>query len=485
MTEYDRNRDDAFRPGSQQKRTSRRRIGKLPGRAVQSRLSAGVREEQDDNAAADSADFFQYAAANSLDRLSDRLHGSEEKASSAHQRQKKAIKKQYAVKRYRKAAGVSANAASQAAQKTERTVRRTARRRKGTVLFLLAGLALLMMLNTVSSCTVLFQGVGATLAGSTYPGTDEAMLGAEEAYTEKEEQLRRQLEHYVPEGSYDELAIRQDEIRHDPYALISLLTAYHQGAWTLEEVQPTLRMLFDRQYILTESVETETRYRTETRVGYRMVYDPVTGQSHRERYEYEVQIPYSYKICTVCLENFNLSHLPIYVMGERQLSMYAMYMSTLGNRPDLFPQSGYPYASVYQEPLRYEVPEALLADERFARMLKEAEKYLGYPYIWGGYCPATSFDCSGFISWVINHSGWNYGRLGVDGLLAQCRPVSASGGRPGDLVFFQGTLDEPGATHVGLYVGNGMMIHCGSPISYADLNTPYWQSHFYGFGRLP
>ncbi|MDE7170524.1 MAG: C40 family peptidase [Oscillospiraceae bacterium] len=200
-----------------------------------------------------------------------------------------------------------------------------------------------------------------------------------------------------------------------------------------------------------------------------------------------VQAEYEYTICKVKLTNFDLSHLPVYVLDEDGMHLYATYMATLGNRPDLFPTSEYPNASQREDYLDYDVPPEALKDEVFAAMLKEAEKYLGFPYVWGGTNPSTSFDCSGYVSWVINHSGWNYGRLGVIGLENVCTPVSRANAKPGDLVFFIGTYDAPypdRPSHVGIYVGNGMMIHCGSPISYANINTPYWQNHFYSFGRL-
>ena len=244
-------------------------------------------------------------------------------------------------------------------------------------------------------------------------------------------------------------------------------------------------MLFERQYTLTERVEVETRYRTETRTGTRTHTDPETGEVSSEDYEYEVEVAYDYYICYVTLTNFDLSHLPVYLMNEDQVSMYAMYMAALGNRPDLFPQGEYPNASGREDYLDYGVPPEALEDEQFAAMLREAEKYLGYPYVWGGSNPSTSFDCSGFVSWVINHSGWSVGRQTANGLLGICTPVSSSNAKPGDLIFFQGTYNTSGASHVGIYVGNGMMIHCGSPISYASVNTPYWQQHFYTFARLP
>src|SRR5699024_1700625 len=243
--------------------------------------------------------------------------------------------------------------------------------------------------------------------------------------------------------------------------------------------------LFERQYILTEEVVVETRYRTENRIGTREVTDPETGETTTEEYDYEVEVPYDYYICYVTLENFDLSHLPVYIMDEDKVSMYAVYIATQGNRPDLFPQSEYPNAVGREDYLDYDVPPEALEDEQFAAMLAEAEKYLGFPYVWGGSSPSTSFDCSGFVSWVINHSGWDVGRLTANGLLNICTPVSSANARPGDLSLFRGTYDTAGASHVGIYVGGGRMIHCGDPISYANINTSHWQSQCYTVGRLP
>ena len=239
-------------------------------------------------------------------------------------------------------------------------------------------------------------------------------------------------------------------------------------------------------------METETRYRTETLIGERHAQDPITGaylydiwgDPIMEEYEYEDEVPYTHYTCTVTLENFDLSHVPVYVMTEEELGMYAVYMSTLGNRTDLFPDSEYidRYDGTYPV---YEIPPEALEDADFAAMITEAEKYLGYPYVWGGSSPSTSFDCSGFVSWVINHSGWSVGRLSAQGLCNICTPVSSSNVKPGDLVFFKGTYDTPGVSHVGIYAGNNRMIHCGDPISYTNLNSSYWQSHFYTYGRLP
>ena len=396
--------------------------------------------------------------------------------------QKQAIKKQYAAA---KRTGQSANAAAKAAENTAKATKKAAeetkkaggfvwRHRRGFGIVLALFLMVCAFANGLSSCSVLLQGGLSGVAGSTYPCRDEDMLGAEDAYAQMEADLQYELDHYESiHSGYDEYHYDLDEIEHDPYVLMSILTAYHQGEWTLSQVQGTLAMLFDKQYTLTETVVVETRYRTETST------DPETGETTSE------EVPYDYYICYVTLDNFDLSHLPVYIMGEDQVSMYAVYMATLGNRPDLFPQSEYPNASTRQDYLDYDVPPEALEDEVFAAMLAEAEKYLGYPYVWGGSSPSTSFDCSGFVSWVINHSGWDVGRLGAQGLCNICTPVSSANAKPGDLIFFKGTYDTPGVSHVGIYVGNGMMIHCGSPISYASINTSYWQSHFNQFGRLP
>ena len=369
--------------------------------------------------------------------------------------QRRNIQKQYAAARY--GGPVTGTAAS-----AERTVRRTAKAGARASAFVfrhkrgLFGIAIVFLIctffaNVFSSCSVLVEGTTGALASTSYPCSDEDLLGAEAAYCALEQELQTYLDEYETTHEYDEYHYDLDEIEHDPYVLLSYLTAWVGGPWTLDEVQDTLQMIFDRQYTLTENVYTE-------------------GEK---------------TVCYVTLENFDLSHLPIYSMSEEQMSMYAMYMSGLGNRPDLFPDSEYVGKYYPDERPTYEIPPEALADETFARMMEEAQKYIGFPYVWGGYQPSTSFDCSGFVSWVINHSGWNYGRLGATALYYVGTPVSAEEARPGDLVFFEGTYDTDGMSHCGIYLGNGMMIHAGDPIGYANLNQPYWQAHLAGFCRLP
>ena len=390
--------------------------------------------------------------------------------------QKRKLQKQYAAA-YR-AAGKTA----QAGKTAESTAKKTAQESKRTALFLkrhwkgaliVGGIALLlvMLLGSLQSCSSMFGGGVSNIMASSYLSEDADMLAAEEAYCAKEDELREYLDTYEATHDYDEYHFDLDAIEHDPYVLISILSALHDGVFTIDQVQGDLQTLFDKQYILTETVTTETRYRTETRTD-------------SEGNEYEVEVPYTWYICTVTLENFDLSHVPVYMMGEEQLSLYATYMSTLGNRPDLFPSSGYVNKYIENPPTAWEIPAEYLTDERFNTLITEAEKYLGYPYVWGGSSPSTSFDCSGFVSYVLTNSGLcNTGRLGAQGLYNISTPVSDP--QPGDLVFFVGTYDTSGVSHVGIYVGDGMMLHCGDPIQYSNLNTSYWQSHFYAYGRPP
>ena len=389
--------------------------------------------------------------------------------------QKQKIKRQYAkqVREAAKQGGKTAEkAVSSAGKLTEKVV---AYAKEHPVGLLAAALCLILMLSLqscLSSMTTVGNGLVGAVAASTYPSENADMLGAEAAYCAMEDELQDYLDSYQRTHDYDEYHFDLDDIEHDPYVLISILTALREGAWTLEEVQGTLQMLFDRQYILTEDVVVEQRYYLETDT-----WTDEDGNTHSDTY----RVYYDYYICYVTLENFNLSHLPIYIMGEDQLSRYALYMATLGNRPDLFPSS--PYVEKYTSPpVEHDIPEAYLADETFAAILKEAEKYIGFPYVWGGSSPSTSFDCSGFVSYVYNQCGWSFGRLGAQGLYNICSRTSSP--RPGDLVFFVGTYDTAGISHVGIYVGDGWMLHCGDPIGYANLNSSYWQSHFYAYGKL-
>ena len=355
---------------------------------------------------------------------------------------------------------------------------------------LLLGIALLLafVMNTVSACAPLTQTVLDSIVLGTYPATEEDVRAAEAAYAAKEKELKEEIDHYQQRHpGYDEYRITAADIWHDPYALIAIISAWYDGKeWTINEAAPVIEKYFALQYILTEDVETITKYRTEQRTGQRLVSDG-KGGTRLEAYTYETSAPYKYTICTVTLENKILSHLPVYSMSHHTMGMYALYMSTLGNMPELF--AGNAHASHLREPGKYDVPEeTLAADPQFARIMEEAQKYIGYPYVWGGASPETSFDCSGFVSWVYTESGvYNTGRLGATGLYGICKKITPEQAQPGDLVFFEGTMGDAadGITHVGIYVGGNHMLHCGSPIGYADLTESYWRKHFYAFGRVP
>ncbi len=442
--------------------TVKKRIREHPARAVQKAESQYIKAR---------ADYHFRMAAQENPELSKNI------VTRFWHKQK--LKKQYA-KQARQAAQQTVKQGAKAAGKTAVTTEKLAERAVGFVkrhpVGVFLALACLVLIFSLQSCASSLVSVGNAAAGAvgatTYPAEDGDMLGAEADYCSLEAELQHYLDTYESTHDYDEYHFDLDDIEHDPYVLMSILSAWNDGQWTRADVQSTLQMLFDRQYTLTENVVVEVRYRTETRTD-------------SEGNDYDVEVPYNYYICYVTLDNINLSHLPVYIMGEEKVSRYSLYMSTLGNRPDLFP--GSPYVGRYTNPpTDYEVPVEYLDDATFAAMLTEAEKYLGYPYVWGGSSPATSFDCSGFVSWVINHSGWNVGRLGAQGLYNICTRTSSP--RPGDLVFFRYTYNAPnpdGVTHCGIYVGDGMMIHCGDPISYANLNSSYWQAHFYAYGRLP
>ena len=444
--------ESALRHGS---RFVKRKIREHPAKAVQKAESRYIRA---------TADYHFHTAAQEHPELS--------KNALSRFWQKRRLRKRY-QKQAKEAAKYGAQAAGKTAVTTEKLAARAVgfvkRHPLGCLLALACVLLVLVMQSCSSSLVTLGNSTIGAVGASTYPCEDGDLLGAEAAYCDLEAELSDYLDSYESTHDYDEYHFDLDEIEHDPYVLLSLLCSLHEGQWTLDQVEGSLQTLFDSQYILTEDVVVEVRYRTET-------------HTDSEGNDYEVEVPYNYYICYVTLENKNLSHLPVYLLSEDQMSRYAIYMATLGNRPDLFP--GSEYVGKYTEPPEgYEVPREYLDDETFAAILSEAEKYIGYPYVWGGSSPATSFDCSGYVSWVINHSGWNVGRLGAQGLYNICTPTSNP--QPGDLVFFKGTYDTPGVSHCGIYVGDGRMLHCGDPIGYANLNTSYWQSHFYAYGRLP
>ena len=410
--------------------------------------------------------------------------------------QKRAIRKEYAAM---KTAGNAVGDAGKSAAATGKPVRGAGdvagrmaeffQSHPSSLLIILLCAMLLILMGSLQSCTPLAQSVLESLIIGTYPATEDDVRAAERAYAAKERELQDEMDRYEQyHPGYDEYHVDADEIWHDPYVLIAIISAYFDGQeWTLDTAYPVIEKYFDLQYVVTQTVSTETRYRTETRTGARIVTDPVTGQQHTETYTYDVQVPYAYSICNVRLENKNLSHLPVVSMSHHTMGMYALYMASHGNMEGIF--SGNPYAVPLRDPTLYDIPqETLDADPSFATLMEEATRYIGYPYVWGGASPETSFDCSGFVSYVFTNSGvYNTGRLGAKGLRSLCRTVPDDQAQPGDIVFFEGTMgaDVAGITHCGIYVGNGMMLHCGNPIGYADLSDAYWQTHFHSFGRVP
>ena len=404
--------------------------------------------------------------------------------------QKRAIRKEYAA--LKAAGGAGQTAAGKAVRRTGNATGRLAevfQSHPSSWLILLLCAMLLILMGGLQSCTPLAQSVLESLVIGTYPATEDDVRAAERAYAEMERALQDEMDHYEQvHPGYDEYHVDADEIWHDPYVLIAIISAYFDGQeWTLDSAYPVIEKYFALQYVVTQTVSTETRYRTETRTGTQIVTDPETGQQRTETYTYDVQVPYAYTICEVRLENKNLSHLPVVSMSHHTMGMYALYMASHGNMEGIF--SGNPYAVPLRDPTLYDIPqETLDADPAFATLMEEACKYIGYPYVWGGASPETSFDCSGFVSYVFTNSGvYNTGRLGAKGLHSLCSRVSDDEVKPGDIVFFEGTMGEDveGITHCGIYVGNHTMLHCGNPIGFADLEDAYWQTHFHSFGRIP
>ena len=401
--------------------------------------------------------------------------------------QKQQIKRQYAkdLRAAQKAgatAGKTAGAAKntrkatqKAGEATKKTTDFIARHWKGILTVGVFLLLIVMIFTGLSSCAAIIQGGVSSIVGTSYTAEDEAIREVEADYKELERGLREEIADIETDyPDYDEYQYHLDEIGHNPFALASYLTAKLYD-YTREEAQAEIQALFEKQYTLTLREEIQTRYRTETTT------DPETGETTTE------EIPYDYYILHVTLTNRNMETLAGELLTPEQKEMFDIYMETKGNKPDVFGEdyaAGTPGSGEYTD---YEIPPEALSDERFAAMIEEAEKYLGYPYVWGGSSPSTSFDCSGFVCWVINHSGaGSVGRTTAQGIFNHTTPIAPSEAKPGDIIFFTGTYDSGSAvSHVGIYVGNGMMIHCGNPISYASVNTPYWQSHFYAYGRLP
>ena len=406
-------------------------------------------------------------------------------------RQKQAIKKEYAAAKA--GAAAAENTASGTAKAAQGTVSITEKafqfvQSHSHIIIGIAavGLLVLVIAGSVSSCSVLINGGGNVVLGTSYTAEDEDLKGVETDYTKLEDKLRKQIDRIETDHpGYDEYRYNLAEIGHNPYELASLLTVEFEN-YTRSQVQARLQSIFEAQYELKLEETVEIRTRKETRVGYR--YNPITGTGHT--YTYQVTVQYEYKILNVTLLNRGVDYVARNSgLTDDQLQRYEVTLECRGNRDDLF--AGIAFATPdgagssgeYQD---YDIPGEALTDEKFRKMITEAEKYLGYPYVWGGSSPSTSFDCSGFVSWVINHcgNGWNVGRQTANGLMGKCDIIPKSEAKPGDLIFFQKTYNTSGASHVGIYVGNGMMIHCGNPISYASIETNYWRQHYYCMGRI-
>ncbi len=402
-------------------------------------------------------------------------------------RQRQAIKKEYAAAKAGKTGTTGAvtgakKATKEAGKITERAMEFVKSNSHIILMIAAAGLLVLVISGMLSSCSAMMSGTGNIVLGTSFTAEDADILGADQDYTALETALRRQIDNIESTHSgYDEYRYNLAEIGHNPYELAALLTVEYED-YTRSEVQSRLQSIFDAQYTLTLEEEVETRTRTETRTE--TVIDPETGEESEE--EYEVEVEYEYYILNVTLTNKGISMVARSSgLTDDQMERYDILLETRGNRDDLFGDVSFSVPG--GEYTDYDIPGEALTDEKFRRMITEAEKYLGYPYVWGGSSPSTSFDCSGFVCWVLNHSGngWNVGRTTAEGLRQMCAIIPRSEAKPGDLIFFQGTYDTAGASHIGIYVGNGMMIHCGNPISYASIETSYWQQHFYCFGRMP
>lgn len=477
----------------QQKRYARKKpAASRAAQMAEGKVRSEVDQNSDDNVGVEAANAGTQAAETAADTVGDT-------ASNAFSRwrQKQAIKKEYAAAKAGKstgdaagaaagagkaAGGASAKGAGKAAKETKNVMEKMAEfvSSHGHMILMLGGLLLTIMVvaSAMGSCSAFFQSSTNLVVGTSYTADDADIVGAEEDYKELEAELQARIDNIEDEyDGYDEYRIHSDQIGHDPYELASYLTIVFQS-YKRNQVQDTLQELFDSQYELTIEEEVEIR----TREVEHSSTDPETGEEDTwtETEEYE------YYILNVTLKNNGLGKVITEAgLTEDEMSRCAVLMQTYGNRKEVFGDN--PYAVAVEDVLHYDIPGEALTDEKFRRMIAEGEKYLGYPYVWGGSSPSTSFDCSGFVSWVVNHSGngWSVGRQTAEGLRNCCSIIPRSEAKPGDLIFFKGTYNTSGASHVGIYVGDGMMLHCGKPIQYASCETSYWQSHFYCFGRLP
>ena len=335
-------------------------------------------------------------------------------------------------------------------------------------------LLLMLVMSAFSSCSILFSGTTQVSGQTIYTAEDRDIRGAETDYKKLEKELDKKIKRTPADHpGYDEYRYHLDAIEHDPWQLTSFLTTLYDD-YTRSEVQAKLKETFAKQYKLTTWVEVQTRYRTVVMI------DIFTG------IPYTVQVPYEYRIFHTKLVNKGLEVVIREELNNDQWKRYEIFQDTLGGRPYLFngglPPGGSDGSGT--PGIDYQVPAEALTDEEFAAIYKEAQKYVGTPYVWGGSTPETGFDCSGYVCWVYNQNGYDVGRTTANGLWQKSQHISEAEAKPGDLVFFEGTYDTPGKSHVGIYLGNGMMVSAGDPIKYADIHSSYWQKYLSGFGRL-
>ncbi len=467
-------------------------VTEIAGVAVHRKVS----EQTDDNSGVEASHDAEMAAEQVVRQIPRRISAVKttedtvsvkDKTRKFYQRQryKKAYKE---AKRTGKTARDTAAAAQTTFEKIKAVVSNTVNNNRTLLIVLgICGLLFGLIAISVSSASSIVQGLGGAVMTTTYPSRDDDIQQSENAYVALEQALNNQINNMeTTHPGYDEYRYQVDEIGHNPYQLISYLTAVYND-FQYADVSGEVRALFEAQYTLQVTEQVETRTRTETRTGTTTYTDPETGETDEEEYEYEVEVEYEYYILCISLRNNGFDRIARSRMTSDQIKHYEILNTTYGNRDDLFDLNALPSFDGTSVPVdRYEIPPEALSDTRFANMIHEAEKYLGYPYVWGGSSPSTSFDCSGFVCWVINHcgNGWSVGRTTAEGLRQMCSYVDPSEAKPGDILFFQGTYDTVGASHVAIYVGDGKMIHCGNPIQYANINTSYWQNHFFMFGRL-
>ena len=334
-------------------------------------------------------------------------------------------------------------------------------------------LLLLLVMSAFSSCSILFSGTTQVSGQTIYTAEDRDIRGAETDYKKLEKELDKKIKRTPTDHpGYNEYQYHLDPIEHDPWQLTSFLTTLYDD-YTRSEVQGKLKETFKKQYKLTTWVEVQTRYMTVwvmTPAGI-----PVP-----------TQVPYEYRIFHTKLVNKGLEVVIREELDADQWKRYEIFQDTLGGRPYLFngglPPGGSDGSGT--PGIDYQVPAEALTDSEFAAIYKEAQKYVGTPYVWGGSTPETGFDCSGYVCWVYNQNGYDVGRTTANGLWNKSQHISEAEAKPGDLVFFEGTYDTPGKSHVGIYLGNGKMVSAGDPIKYADIHSPYWQKYLSGFGRL-